>query len=321
MKKIFTLIAIALFGGASLSAQTEVDIPLDNWGWGWNCSTSYENGILTGEITGGYGAVSTGWGEAQNWTAYSKITAVIESYGNDWGKFYFQDSAGDAIAEQTFSTIGSTTNVTIMFDGIAEEKLKDVKQLAVQCKDAGDIIKVSRVYLTEAEEYEATGKEVVYDEWGNILASEFEGFSDKAKVVFTYTTTGELTNDQGSVVGWGTGSITSIDNEVKVADVPVKALGDNELVFTIADLKDALASGPDQYGRKGLYWNMYAQGNSTSTRKSIVIYEVKDLGTSVNAIEIAKPVQNDVIYNLAGQKVDAGYKGIVIKNGKKIVVK
>ena len=41
---------------------------------------------------------------------------------------------------------------------------------------------------------------------------------------------------------------------------------------------------------------------------------------SVKGIE-TKTTANAAIYNLAGQKVDASYKGIVIKNGKKYVVK
>ena len=40
--------------------------------------------------------------------------------------------------------------------------------------------------------------------------------------------------------------------------------------------------------------------------------------TGINTIEVAPAKQfADVIFNLAGQKVDASYKGIVIKNGKK----
>jgi hypothetical protein len=31
--------------------------------------------------------------------------------------------------------------------------------------------------------------------------------------------------------------------------------------------------------------------------------------------------ESSAIYNLAGQKVDASYKGVVIKNGKKYVIK
>ncbi len=42
--------------------------------------------------------------------------------------------------------------------------------------------------------------------------------------------------------------------------------------------------------------------------------------TAVETVKTAK-VQDDVIYNLAGQKVSNSYKGIVIKNGKKFVIK
>lgn len=321
MKKIFTLFAAMMLfvGGAPLNAQNEVDIPLDNWGWGFSCESSFADGVLTGTLTGNYGAVSTGWNDGVDWSAYSKLTVVIESYNNDWGKVYFSDVDGKTVAEVSFSTITKSTAVNLSFDDVSAESLKAVKQLAVQGKAAGDIIKISRVYLTEAVAYETEGKEIAFDEWGNILASEFEGYSDNAKVVFTYTTTGELTNAEGSIVGWGIGSISSIDKSVKVVDIPAKAIGDNEISFLLSDLKAALAAGPDEYSRYGLYWNMWPQGNSVNTRKCVMIYNVK--GTGINAIEAAKPVQSDVMYNLSGQKVGAGYKGIVIKNGKKVLVK
>ena len=47
----------------------------------------------------------------------------------------------------------------------------------------------------------------------------------------------------------------------------------------------------------------------------------EDLITSVENIEAAAAKGSDAIYNLAGQRVDASYKGIVIKNGKKYMVK
>lgn len=43
--------------------------------------------------------------------------------------------------------------------------------------------------------------------------------------------------------------------------------------------------------------------------------------TGINLIENNSNVSNNAIYNLAGQKVDASYKGIVIKNGKKYLMK
>lgn len=35
----------------------------------------------------------------------------------------------------------------------------------------------------------------------------------------------------------------------------------------------------------------------------------------------ADATENGATYNLAGQKVDENYKGVVIQNGKKVVVK
>ena len=317
MKKLFTLIAV-LCCSVCVNAAKEVDIDLSNWGWGWNSTTNYDSGtgILTGNITGGYGAISTGWDPAADWTKYGKLTVVIESYNNDWGQVVFKLDDDNAVTK-SFGTITSTTSVTVDIDP-SLSWITTVKQLSIQGKANGDVIEISRVYLTEAIEYETTGKSITFDEWGNINASEFDGYSDDAKVVFTYNTTGELVNDNNqSVVGWGTGSIASIDGKVKVADVPVKALGDNEISFTLAELKDALASGPDSYDRYGLYWNMYPQGKSTSTRKSVMIYEVKSSDPTAisNTLAPAK-AENNVRYNLLGVK---NGNGVYIMNGKKFL--
>lgn len=43
--------------------------------------------------------------------------------------------------------------------------------------------------------------------------------------------------------------------------------------------------------------------------------------TAINGIKGEKNADNAAIYNLAGQRVNGGYKGIVIKNGKKVFVK
>jgi len=45
------------------------------------------------------------------------------------------------------------------------------------------------------------------------------------------------------------------------------------------------------------------------------------LETAIETVEAPAAAQATSIYNLAGQKVDANYKGIVIKNGKKVLVK
>ena len=143
MKKIFTFIAAVLMA-VFANAQSEVDIPISSgWGWGWNAETAYADGVLTATLTGDYGAVSTGWNDGTDWSKYNKLCVVLESYSNDWGKVYFSTSDGSYSPEQSFSTITSQTTVTLNFDS---EKATSVKQLAVQGKATGDVIKVSRIY-------------------------------------------------------------------------------------------------------------------------------------------------------------------------------
>lgn len=48
---------------------------------------------------------------------------------------------------------------------------------------------------------------------------------------------------------------------------------------------------------------------------------LNDMATAIETIEAAPAANSNTIYNLAGQRVDASYKGIVIKNGKKYLVK
>jgi hypothetical protein len=42
--------------------------------------------------------------------------------------------------------------------------------------------------------------------------------------------------------------------------------------------------------------------------------------TGIKAVKVAEP-ENAPLYNLKGQRVNSDYKGLVIKNGKKYVVK
>ncbi len=54
-------------------------------------------------------------------------------------------------------------------------------------------------------------------------------------------------------------------------------------------------------------------------RINSVVVTVDDPTAGISSVE--KSQKPSVRYNLAGQKVGADYKGVVIENGKKIVVK
>ncbi len=181
------------------------------------------------------------------------------------------------------------------------------------------------------------GKALTVSDNGNILSTEFQGYSDDAKVVFTCTVTGA-----SGYNGWGNGKLTSIGEAVKVGEFTIKSGDtdpiDNEKSFTLNELKAALDEPgfyKDEKGDKidtasGLAWSVWGfdEGKCTTVRKSAVIYEVTGFSgpgyqpktTGIGVVSVGASVKASR-YNLAGQKVDESYKGIVIMNGKKVVVK
>jgi hypothetical protein len=52
-----------------------------------------------------------------------------------------------------------------------------------------------------------------------------------------------------------------------------------------------------------------------------IVWLDEDQATAIYGVKEVKSVENEAIYNLAGQKVSASYKGFVIKNGKKYIQK
>ena len=62
-----------------------------------------------------------------------------------------------------------------------------------------------------------------------------------------------------------------------------------------------------------------ANGLTGATRTNVTLLKVVR-GTETGIVELPVTIKtNDAVYNLQGQRVDANYRGIVIKNGKKIV--
>ena len=214
-----------------------------------------------------------------------------------------------------------------------------VNQIGIQNVAPGSLT-IKKVYFATqkyidelvgpALEYETEGKSISISDGGNILASEFAGYSDDAKVVFITTVTGS-----DGYVGWGNGSITSIGGAVPVGSLTVAGEGANETVFLLSQLKEALdapgfykdeETGEEVATDSGLYWNVWGfdDGKCTSTRTSVTIYEVVGFSgegyvpAGINTVS-AEQTKSNAIYNLAGQKVNAQYKGVVIKNGKKVM--
>lgn len=217
MKKLFTLITMALMAVGGVKAGEEVDIDLNNWNWSYNAAPTYADGVLTITLTGNWGQGSIGWDPAHDWSMYGKMSVVIESYTNDWGKITvtsntLKEGSSDSyvlVAEKEFGSITSTTTIDVPLDN--QTLTSGVRQIAIQGKATGDIIKVSRVYLTEAVTYNSTTLWEGTCDFGtgwssgfNISADKFASASEGDILEFIYTTSSTASYFQFKTIFSGT---------------------------------------------------------------------------------------------------------------------
>ena len=99
------------------------------------------------------------------------------------------------------------------------------------------------------------------------------------------------------------------DRESTVVDLAAQGYFD----FTITDDFLATVTVPQNWGGTFL---LNGDGNLTVTKVTLI----KGGATGIQNVQV-KNATNDAIFNLAGQKVNASYKGVVIKNGKKYIQK
>lgn len=109
--------------------------------------------------------------------------------------------------------------------------------------------------------------------------------------------------------------------------IPSEAAGKNaqSIAFNLSEIKDA-----NDYYFKDFQWYLKgAENEEGKTTENLINatgegnFSFKVLGSEIqNSISSVKAnVPVNVIYNIAGQKVNKNYKGLVIKNGSKYVVK
>ena len=175
--------------------------------------------------------------------------------------------------------------------------------------------------------------------------------SDKAKI-FSVCFNGDDTTDKGCIEFGGKNGVV-IFNDAQVGDVikmTVAAKGStaavigvlpssgneliNETKLTLPK-KEKGATGADSDGYVWKEFSFTVTEDMLKTIEGVKVVRIKETAggyrckiISINAdipsgIKTVKAgaTENGTIYNLAGQKVDENYKGVVIQNGKKVVVK
>ena len=154
--------------------------------------------------------------------------------------------------------------------------------------------------------------------------------------VWTIISTGDLLIDEDKdymvrltmkVPSDGTYVVTLFNTDAgnsKVYEVPVQASDDFQVIDVEFPGPWNTNGGENNSGSNAnLFLNSGWVVGSTVVKK-VEVYEVANSGSRKNttAIDSVKAADADgPVYNLAGQKVGASYKGIVIQNGKKRIVR
>ena len=170
----------------------------------------------------------------------------------------------------------------------------------------------------------------------NLAAGEETHIAFKYKSSIAATSGTQLHGAPGAYMHWGAiGSFNFTDEwQDFETDLTIPAEGDGMLsiAFNMAEIKEACV-----YELKDFQWYLKnetegktlenlidAEGTKNFFVKEGAGTDPYQFGTDPSGIiNVKKDAVNadDAIYNLAGQRVSKDYKGIVVKNGKKLVVK
>jgi len=172
MKKFYSFIIAAMTVVTMCAETVQQDIALtpDDWGWGYNCSVTAVEGGLQAQLTGDWGALSTGWNPEIDLSGWDKIIILVDRMdgcAGEWFqlKAYLRDHADNEKCqmEGLLGNDADGTQQQYLVIDLKQEKtgfdLTKARVLAIQCQPNGAKFLISRVYLEKEEE--ATAIETV----------------------------------------------------------------------------------------------------------------------------------------------------------------
>lgn len=119
----------------------------------------------------------------------------------------------------------------------------------------------------------------------------------------------------------GEGAVAEFDTDLKVSDGTATS-SDAVAVYGLATVNGQDGFYKASKGKTIPVKCAYLEvANSASSAKCFSLGDHSGSTTGITSVKNEAAGNNAPMYNLAGQLVDKGYKGIVIKNGKKIVLK
>lgn len=340
MKKLFTLV-VAAFAALSVSAKEDIDISsiaTDNvvtfagqWQWkGINYGSTDE---ATGETT--YADKS-----AFDYIVFEYTTGTCADV-NLTAQYEKDGTTGQYGANYYTST---ETSTVFPAGGILAVKLdaahsKTMNAVALQNRNTAGAITIKAAYFASEAEYEeakaaADKIEKTFDidaaggthelkakDWGwdkNWLDKDVSAFNTLVFEVASVEGHGQITV-QGTLAADGAKAEFNQDlpasTEAKTYMVDISKWGKlSQYAYQNLNKPDG-----EQYGKDDIEVTKIVVTKVYLTNKTV---EELNTGTNISSAIVASKVNaNAPIYNLAGQKVNKSYKGVVIQNGKKFVQK
>ena len=336
MKKFFTLV-VAAFAALSVSAKEDIDISsiaTDNVvtfaaAWNWQGINFGSTDASTGETKYADKSAfeyvvfeySAGTCKDVNLTAQYEKDGTTGQYGDNYytstetcnvypngGILAVQLDAAhsktlNAVALQNRGTAGSITIKAAYFASKAE--YDEAKAAADKVEKSVDIDATGGTHNLKAKEWG----------WdGNWLDKDVSSFNTLVFVVASVEGHGKVAV-QGKFTD-GTDANSEVDlpasSEAKTYMVDISKWGKlSQYAYQNLNKPDG-----EQYGKDDIEATAIVVTKVYLTSKTV---EELSPSTGISNAMILAPAKSSKIYNLAGQQVDASYKGVVIKNGKKFV--
>lgn len=241
-------------------------------------------------------------------------------------KMIFTDNGSQPVSNLNFDP-GKLNNKT--WTGSAQEVKMTVranqvflKKLVVTYSKLETLTTAASGFATYAAGYDVnysalglTTYAIALDEANNKVSyNRFEGVVPAGKAVLvqgTASTSYELTPAEGAADETFTTDLKASDGTVTAADDKVYAFGtlNGKSGFKLVN------NGIVIPAKKG-----YLELTGTTAAKP-TFFAFDGIGTGISHIEADTALENAAMYNLAGQRVDKSYKGVVIVNGKKMLRK
>lgn len=313
MKKLFTLITVALMAMSASAAKQS--LPLDNLSTGWGSSYDAATKTITFEAAW----KGRGWWLSDvDYSAFDEV--VVEFEATSCSVQLVVEYAVDGATSSKVSANAGETRVSVTLD---ETNKAHVKQIYLQASAA--------CTLTLTDAYVAAKGDVEKPQTKDLTAD----FTSKGVVNDDGTLTIQATEKTWMWLGkwYGDSDFSAFDYLMLELAEPAEFNIQVTMQFTEGDeQKQILQAGETQLlmkmdaDRKAHVKQVALQNAAVGSFTVKTLYlatedYVNSITVGVERISTSSQLPSGIRHNLAGQRVDKAYNGVVIENGRKKVKK